>query len=342
MAIRDLTLGLLSAGHYPMVYSPELGDIAREISDAGIPVVSDLHLLPYEPDIIHGQHYFETLKAFSCFPKTFGIFVCHDSRSWHDMPPRSARIRRYMAVDQNCRERLERFPWIPRNRIGMIYNWVDTDRFLLRPPLPKTPKRALVFSNYASTNTLKPFHTACKKLGIDLDIIGLKSGNSIDQPEKFLGQYDLVFAKARCAIESMATGTAVILCDTKKIGQMVMIDEVEKLRPWNFGRRCLKHSLEPERIISEIRRYNPDDAFAVSRYIRKNANLPIALEQYLSLYNEVILEASHLSAQDIDDSAEYPLSFFQRIADLKDRGIVRIMSKKVIIERLITNDAQRI
>ena len=35
------------------------------------------------------------------------------------------------------------------------------------------------------------------------------------------GDYDLVFAKARCALEAMAVGAAVVLCDTHGLGPMV-------------------------------------------------------------------------------------------------------------------------
>ena len=36
-ALRDLALGLRAAGHRPMAYSPELGEIAGEIRSAGGP-----------------------------------------------------------------------------------------------------------------------------------------------------------------------------------------------------------------------------------------------------------------------------------------------------------------
>ena len=41
------------------------------------------------------------------------------------------------------------------------------------------------------------------------------------RPEELLPKYDLVFAKARCALEAMATGCAVVLCDFAGLGSMV-------------------------------------------------------------------------------------------------------------------------
>jgi hypothetical protein len=289
--VRDLSMGLRKAGHFPMVYSPALGDIADEIAAAGIPVVDDLRRVPHKPDIIHGHHRFETIQALAHFPDVSGIFVCHDRISWHDAPPLYPRILRYVAVDLNCRERLSKNGRIPEDRIDVIYNWVDTNRFSTRLPLPDLPARAAVFSNYAGINThLQPVQTACEKMNIPLDVIGSGTNNSVSRPETILGQYDLVFAKARCAIEAMASGVAVVLCDTRGLGPMVTSENVEELRPWNFGMRCLTYALEPARIMQEIRRYDPDDAHAVSTYIRGNATLSQAIERYVSLYYKVLSE----------------------------------------------------
>lgn len=52
-----------------------------------------------------------------------------------------------------------------------------------------------------------------------------------------LGGYDLVFAKARCALEAMAVGCAVVLCDVGGLGPLVTRAQVQHLRRWNFGRR---------------------------------------------------------------------------------------------------------
>jgi hypothetical protein len=290
--VRDLSLGLREAGHYPMVYSPTLGDIACEIAAAGIPVVDNLRRVPREPDIIHGHHRFETIQALAHFSGACGIFVCHDRLSWHDAPPWYPRILRYVAVDLNCRERLSENRRIPDDRMRVIYNWADTKRFSIRSPLPVFPRRAVVFSNYAGTNThLQPVQKACEELNIPLDVIGSGTGNSVARPEAIIGEYDLVFAKARCAIEAMASGAAVVLCDTRGLGSMVTSENIGELRPWNFGMRCLKFPLDPARIIQEIKRYyDPDDACAVSTYIRKHATLSQAIEQYVNLYYEVLSE----------------------------------------------------
>ena len=289
--VRDLALGLRHAGHVPMVYSPKLGEIASEIACAGIPVVSDLDDLPEAPDIVHGNHHVELVAALLTFRDARGLFVCHDRTAYWSAPPRMTRILRYIAVDLHCLTRLTDDYGIPVEQTGVIYNAVDTARFVERPALPPRPTRAALFSHYAGPGThLEPVRAACDEMGLSLDVFGDRSGNPCSAPERVLAGYDVVFAKARCALEAMAVGTAVVLCDTQGLGEMVTTENLPGLRPWNFGRRTLRHALDPAAIVREIQRYDPADARAVCDDIRLYSNLSIGVRQYTDLYAQLLRE----------------------------------------------------
>ena len=289
---RDLALGLAALGHDPVVFSPKLGPIAEEIAQGGVRVVDRLEDVLDAPDVIHGHHMVETTLATLRFPATPAIFVCHDRLIWHDMAPRSQQIRRYVAVDLNCMERLRYECGIPADLIRLIHNAVDTKRFCSRKDLPARPKRALIFSNYASAGThMEPVLQACSALDIEADVIGSGMGASSDAPEHVLLGYDLVFAKARCALEALAVGNAVILCDTRGLGPMVRRSDVAALRDWNFGMRCLQQRLSPGLILREMMTYDSVDATSTSAWVRQAADLNNALTAYVNLYEEVIAEA---------------------------------------------------
>jgi hypothetical protein len=290
-ALRDLAVGLKASGHRPMVYAPALGEIAAEIRSAGIPAFSQLEDAPREPDIVHGNHHVETVEAVLQFRRARGLFVCHDRRAHMSAPPKMGRILRYVAVDYHCLERLTGQYRIPAHLTRVIYNSVDTRRFVLRPPLPRVPQRALVFSNYAVPGPyLDAVRDACARLNLSLDVIGSGAGNSSSVPERVLCQYDLVFAKARCALEAMAVGAAVVLADTSGLGPLVTSADVAELRRWNFGARVLRDAIDPGAIVRQVQRYDADDAAVVSRYIRDRADLPGAVERYLHVYEELMNE----------------------------------------------------
>jgi hypothetical protein len=110
------------------------------------------------------------------------------------------------------------------------------------------------------------------------------------QPESLLHKYDLVFAKARCALEALATGPAVILCDAAGSGPMVTTSDLDRLRRLNFGIRALTEKVDADLLAREIARYDPKDAAEVSRRVRAGADLETVVDEALTLYGEVIAE----------------------------------------------------
>jgi hypothetical protein len=190
---------------------------------------------------------------------------------------------------------------VPADRVRVILNFVDTVRFVPRSPLPERPARALVFNNYAAQH-LQIVARACARLGISVDAAGASVGQVAREPERLLGQYDVVFAKARCAIEAMAAGTAVVVCDQAGMGPLVTSTNMEDLRRLNFGVRTLREPVSVDSLIREISRYDAADAALVSRRIRATASLDLALDRWIDAYNEVIDE--HRSAPPGDQDVE--------------------------------------
>jgi hypothetical protein len=131
---------------------------------------------------------------------------------------------------------------------------------------------------------------ACAQAGIKLDVLGAGANTATAHPERVLGQYDLIVAKARCVLESLAVGTAVILCDYRGSGPLVTTNELENLRRFNFGIRTLREDLDPEILWREIARYDAQDAAEVSRRIRATTAVDGSVEELLSLYADIISE----------------------------------------------------
>lgn len=287
--VRDLALALLRHGHNPVAYSTRLGAVAEELRSATVPVIDDLNLLTVTPDIIHGQHHLDAMTAMLHFPDTPAVYFCHGWLPWEEMAPRFPTIQRYVAVDDLCRERLQCLHGIPPERISVIRNFVDLQRFGLRTDLPAIPRKALVFSNYIGEDgCLGILREACAARGIALDAIGFSVGHSEARPEQILGRYDIVFAKARCALEALASGTAVIACDAAGLGGMVMPDNYETFRALNFGIRSLRNPITLDTITRELDQYEAAGARAVTRRVRSEAGIDLAIEQILHVYQEAI------------------------------------------------------
>lgn len=320
MYVRDLALRLRALGHEPMAWSTGLGEVADELRSYGIPVTDDLAQLPFPPDIIHGQHHLDTMTALLALPGVPAVYFCHGAVPWEEIPPVFPRIYRYVAVDQACRERIVNECQIDDAKTVTLMNFVDLERFQPRPPLPEKLRRALVFSNYARKNdALEIIRAVCASRGIALDVVGVGAGNTTAAPEKILSQYDLVFAKGRSALESMAVGCAVIVWGGADAGPLVTSGEFEQLRVFNFGYRTTTQPLTKKFISGQLARYDAADAAAVSRKVRAQADMRDTVDQIVRIYETVLAKHKQKSS---DPAAEALAAavYWQKILPLIKHG----------------------
>jgi hypothetical protein len=293
--VRDIARGLLKAGHRPVLYSPRLGRLAAEIRKETIPVVDDLSQLSAPPDIIHGQHVNETLTALLHFAHAPALYFCHDWYFPDDHPPRFPRILRYVAVDDQCYDKLVYEYGVPEEKAQIISQFVDVERFAPRPTLPTKPQRAAVLCNHTKENEhLQALREACARRGLKLDVYGAGVGRVCERPEKVLRDYDIVFAKGRAALEAAAIGAAVVVYWWRRLGPMVKTRDFERLRSNGFGVRSMGPQLTPDEFGNTVERaleeYDATDAAEVARLVRASAGRDVAISDLVQLYKEVIAE----------------------------------------------------
>ena len=289
VVVRDLALGLLRRGHRPIVYSPTLGYVAEEIAAHGVSVIEDLRQLGEAPDVIHAHHSIPCGEALIRFPEVPAILVCHAFNHWAEAPVHFPQIGAYVAVDEACRDRLVHTEGIDPQRVLVLHNAVDINRIPSRTaPLGQRPQRAVAFGKAAAVPELR---TACEQLGIRFHAIGTAANNISTVPEQELIQYDLVFASARCALEALCCGCAVIVCDSRGFAGLVTSRNLESLRAMNFGLRSLVETITVAQCVQEIGRYDPHDASKVANSVRADADLRKLLDRFEMLYDEVLIGA---------------------------------------------------
>ncbi|MBV9773984.1 MAG: glycosyltransferase, partial [Gemmatimonadetes bacterium] len=291
-------------------------------------------------------HGVETLAALLAFPGVPAVTLCHSWIGWADAPVPFPRVLRYVAVDHTCRDRLRFEHGIPDERIRVVLNSVDLARFRPRPPLPARPKRALVFSNAAAPGQahLPAIQEACAAAGIEVETVGASAGRSLASPEEALGEYDLVFAKARAALEAMSVGAAVVLCDAVGAGPLVTTANLDALRRINFGMRALTHPVTPEFLAGEIARYDAADAAAVSRAVRATAGADAMVDELCALYEEVVDEHAAAGPDDLRAEQRAAAAYLQALSprllqrDLLASGFQALL-RRPILGRIVRHAA---
>lgn len=290
--VRDLALAFGARGHRVVVYAPVMGGMADELRRRSIALVTDPDAIAEPPEIVIGSTRHETVACLARFPGVPAISICHDRLAPHGMPPLFSRVRRHVAVDDNCLERLVLENGIAGDAVTVIRNGVDLDRFLPRAPLPDRPARAAIFSNDATRGCdTEAVTAACAGLGIAVDVVGSAAGTQAAEPASVLPGYDVVFAKARCAMEAMAVGCAVVLLNEGMgMAGLVTPANVEAWHRLNFGRRLLAKPIGTGAVRDALDGYSAAGAAAVSGYIRANASLAVTVAAFLRLAGEVVAE----------------------------------------------------
>ena len=308
--ILDVARWLRDHGHEPVAYSARLGSLADGIRREAIAVVDDLDRLAEPPDVIHGQHHLATMTAIATFPDVPVVAYCHGWTPWEEMPVKHPSIRRYIAVSQHTRQRMTLESGIDPGLVSVLPNFVDIDLFPARPALAATPRRALIFSNYAERGAawVNVIAAACAARGIELSVAGHAWGTAVDEPGEYLRGFDLVFAKARAAIEAMATGAGVVLCDATGVGPFVTPENFAALRDGNFGMRVLRQAHEPSVIAAAIDAYDAGSAGAVADLVRASLARDTIVPQVVKLYEEAIADSARQPGSAREDAramAEY-------------------------------------
>ena len=283
--VRDVARTLVRRGHRPIAFSLVTGPVAIELREATVPVVTDLANVAVPPDLIHGHHHVETLIAALHFPGVPIVHFCHGWVPWEERPLKHPAIVRYVAVDNTCADRLILEEGIPADRVDRLLNFVDLDRFVPRDPLPAKPRRGLIFSNHAREDGYAAvIREACREARIDVTIAGAASGRVLDHPESVLAGVDLVFAKGRAALESMAVGCGVVLADPRGAGPLVTSSDFDRMRGLNFGVRLLQERHDLAWYRQQIAGYDAADAAHVSARVRSEAGLDAAVDRLLDVY----------------------------------------------------------
>ncbi|MDQ2868529.1 MAG: hypothetical protein M3R59_09010 [Verrucomicrobiota bacterium] len=310
--VRDLAKALLRKGHEVAAFSSKLGEVAEEMRHAGMLVCAGLEEMPWTPDIIHGHHHLDFMAALLRFRETPAVFVSHGWVPWVEIPPRHPRILKYYAVDHPTRVRAARALAREIDEVSVLPNFVDLERFVVRSPLPERPKRALVLSNYTAKH-LPVVRAACAAHRIDVEACGRDSGEIVPRPEEILPHYDIVFAKGRSALEAVATGNAVVLCDRVGVGPMVSLQNALQLRSLelDFDEWC--RPLTIANVDDAITHYSATDAAAVTKLARSLIGLEPASAQLVADYEECIGRFA-ASPRDVTGEARAESDYLQWLA----------------------------
>jgi GT2 family glycosyltransferase len=236
--VRDLAKELKFRGHNVSVFSPVLGMVAREIEQCGVVVTDDLLTIQQEQfDVIHAQHNNTAALVRAVFPNTPMVFMSHGVLPELEQPPKvDLGIEKFIAVSEEVAKNIGQ-SGIAQEKIEIVRNFVDAEKFRPIRPIGEHPVRLMVLSNHYESQVREVIEGACQERNIDVSHVGLPD-NPVADVSGLINDFDVVVTLGRGVIESMAAGRNVIIFDIHGGDGFVDQENYFENRKYNFsGRR---------------------------------------------------------------------------------------------------------
>ncbi len=290
-SVYDYARILKARGHEVAAYSRQQGEVAQLLRETGVKVVETPLDAPWQPDLVHGHHQWETGLAALAFPEVPVLSFCRGTAPWQEAPCLAPNVQRWAAVDEECRKNLTDNYGVDRQRVEMVLNGVDLEKFRLRPPLPEKPQRVLVFSNYATEdNYLAQIREACAAEGIECQAVGAGVGTVVSDPATVLAESDLVFAKGKAALEAAVSGCGLVVCDADGLGPLATEENFAALRNLSFAYGAFTDDITVENVRRRLRDWDAATCQTVSKLAREVASLQGVVDTLEALYKNVVAE----------------------------------------------------
>ena len=244
-------------GHGVTIFAGELGEMTGAARASGIEVTDDESALT-EPDVVYAQDAYAALLLADRFPRTPQAMAIHADEYDLWLPPQLPGVTAaVVALHERVAKRARAAAVVPE--IVRLRQPVDTERFSPRGPLRDPPRRALLLGNYLTGDQLAVVAQACEEAGIEWEQVGYRNGGTPTlEPERLMGDADIVIGKARVIVEAMASGRAAYVYDHNGGDGWVTSERYALLEADNFGGQAEPVAADLEGLRADLQGYRPD------------------------------------------------------------------------------------
>lgn len=266
-------------GHEVWVYSPQGGYYAKKMRTVS-------HLLIPTPDVIVAQHTPCAYDLKAAFPDAPFIFSAHGTLPDVEQPPLRIDVDLYTAINTLVVDHLVHLG-IPADRIEILRDFVDTDRFRPMTSLRTETPRVLFISNYKKWRNHRVLSAACTALGYPLRCVGAPYGRSRDMVAD-INDADIVVSWGRGILEGMSCGRAVISYDKMYGDGYLTHDEYFASREHNFGYEyASRYAFDVTLMQQHLQQYQPEDGTVNRSLIERYHSATAGVDDLLRMIDRV-------------------------------------------------------
>lgn len=246
---------LQRAGHNVWIYGREDGICGDRARALGLRVCTAPEQLPESADAALVQDAPVSLELLAERPLVPQVFVWHSELFDVQLPPQiEGAIARIVTVYESAFRRISAMAVKPP--VVRLAQPVDLDRFRPLAPLPAKPRKALSLGNYLQGERAALLEEACELAGIELMRLGTHGERMSVAPEDDINRADIVFAKAKTALEAMACGRAVYVFDEYGADGWVTAENYARFAAGSFAGNLRTYSVTARSLAAELDQYD--------------------------------------------------------------------------------------
>jgi len=289
----ELSKFLKKKGFDVFVYSKFINKLSSKFKELEIPLITNLELIKkIKFDIAHVHHNISAYEVRYFFPNLPIIYLSHGIIPFLEQPPITILdidISYYLAVSEEVKKNLILNYKIPKEKVEIFRNIVDSKIFFPISEINEKPKNALILSSKIDSQTESIIREALYKLNIKLNIVGQRFG-MIEYYEipKHINNADIVFSLGRGVIETMMCGRIPIVYDYQGGDGVVTTKNIKEIMKNNFSGRRYKLKFTVNSLIKEINKYEKESAKELRNYALKYFDGETNTKKLIKIYEKVI------------------------------------------------------
>ncbi len=291
--ISTLTLAkyLSKNKHEIVVYSKYLHqNLTDDFKKLKINVVNDLEIIKEEKfDIIHIQHNICAFEVKKYFPDTPLVMWVHGVIPYLEKPPFiDINISKFLVNNKEGFDYVNNLG-VPKEKIIIYRNLIDSEKFYQTSKINIKPKRALIISNKITPEKEYLLKKVLERENIEYKFAGMRF-ECIPNHELIneINKVDIVFTLGLGAIESMFCGRIPIIYDCNLNDGIVTSKNFDFLKEYNFSGRATKQIFNENDLTNEIKKYNKKDSLELKKLALEHYDAKLQVKRIENIYIDVI------------------------------------------------------
>jgi hypothetical protein len=261
------------------------GAMSERARARGLRVITPDAVKPGTAEVIVASDAATMLTLAKCVPTAVRIMVMHSVEYTVQTPPQLPdACQAVVVLSERVRRRAEALAITPR--VVRLRHPIDLDRYRLLPWPQRPPRRVAIFGHIAGGARPDSFSAACRSAGLEPSVVGRPGGTATTEPERVIGEVDIVVGIGRCALEGVSARRPVYVAGPAGVDGWLRPELYTTLERDGFSGQALSRTagVLPEELANPP---SPDEVQTLYEQVTREHDVRVHAEELVALAREL-------------------------------------------------------